>query len=181
MAKRLFDHDELLESLGLAKSHERRDFDSIMHGKENQSMIRPYESSYQDSAWNYSTNDERNVESNSGRGKFMFSMTVDLTDDIRDQILVYENDNPFNLATEFCQKHRLQQSLIDVIGQQIVDNAKAYIEEQNDNSVAHPTDESPKVRNFFTLNDESGINQTEGQLNISGEGTETFSGKRKLL
>jgi hypothetical protein len=49
-------------------------------------------------------------------------MTVDLGEDKKETLDVYEGDNPFELAKKFCFKHSLTAEAVDILAMNIIHN-----------------------------------------------------------
>ena len=46
-------------------------------------------------------------------------MTIDLGDNIVDKINIFENDDPYLLAKEFCEKHNLTNEAVEILASNI--------------------------------------------------------------
>lgn len=62
--------------------------------------------------------------------KELLIMTIEIGDGNRDTIRVFEDDDPYDLATEFCQTHGLNPQIIEPLAQNIYANIEKVLEER---------------------------------------------------
>jgi len=119
---------ELLCALGLAqtvRTHQtlsESDHPSIM---QDSYMISETDRKDHHSSTNSTIYSQR--ESSQDRGDFLFALDIDISEDRKDRIEVYSNDQPYRLARSFCKKHGINKEIAELISARIVDTAKAAV------------------------------------------------------
>lgn len=68
--------------------------------------------------------------SSSDRGKQILVIRIDLGNGIHDEITVFEEDEPFDLALQFCEKHNLDVNVQSALTNMIEHNIDILIEEE---------------------------------------------------
>jgi len=71
------------------------------------------------------------------KGKEILIMTVEIGDGRRDNIHVFENDRPEDLALEFCHRHGLNEKLQDALTQHIQSNIEQVLNDQKSEGDIH--------------------------------------------
>ena len=95
-------HNELLQSLGLPTSSNEDLFDP-----------KPSKSSF---------------HQNQNINELLLCMTIDLGDGKKDVLNLYSNDDPKDLARQFCVKNHLNLEAVEILTRNIIDNLNSHEE-----------------------------------------------------
>jgi len=138
MSNYRFNHNELLQSLGLPTSSNEDILEA--HTYEPHPSLRKY------------------------NHELLLCMTIDLGEGKKDVLNVYSNDDPKDIARQFCVKNHLNLEAVEILNNNILQNLNTREKEQQNENVDNFRNNNEKGNMFDTYDFYKKLKQTEDVL-----------------